>query len=120
MPMAPNPASKSPPPVPKKPSTHSKTLVAAVKTLPLESKAPPIEPKPSASAPPSKGAEADSKLRLLRRPLCIICGRPAEAKAIAKALGIDKDRVSGRDVEGINDGHTFYLGSFDLGEKREE
>jgi hypothetical protein len=62
----------------------------------------------------------DSKLRLLRnRPLCIICGRPAEAEAIAKELGIIDNRLTGRQVEEIHDGHTFYLGSFDLQENLE-
>jgi len=54
-------------------------------------------------------------LRQLRnRPVCIICGRPAEAEEIAKALGIFENRLPGDEVEKVNDGHTFYLGSFKL------
>ena len=60
----------------------------------------------------------DSKLKLLRRPLCIICGRPAEAEAIAVALGAYNTRVNGRDIDEIHDGHTFYLGSFGTEEKK--
>lgn len=55
------------------------------------------------------------KLRLLRnRPLCIICGRPAEAEGIAKALGIEKNRITGHEVLKVNNGYTFYIGSFTL------
>jgi hypothetical protein len=105
---------KIPPAVPKKPSTHS---LAGLKASPPESQTRPDSKPP---LPESKTPQPDSKLRLLRRPLCIICGRPAEAEAIAKALGIDGDRILGREVEEIHDGHTFYLGSFHLGEKGEE
>jgi hypothetical protein len=54
--------------------------------------------------------------RLRNRPVCIICGRPAEAEAIAKALGILENRLQGLEIEKVNDGHTFYLGSFKLQE----
>jgi hypothetical protein len=65
-------------------------------------------------------ASATPKLRLLRsRPLCIICARTAEADEISKALGIEKNRISGDEVQMVHDGHTFYYGSFALlsGEK---
>lgn len=61
--------------------------------------------------------ESKSNLRRLRsRPVCIICGRAAEALQIAKSLGIDgeKHRLSGHDVSMVRDGHTFYLGEFTL------
>ncbi|KID82339.1 Phosphorylase superfamily protein [Metarhizium guizhouense ARSEF 977] len=61
--------------------------------------------------------ESRSNLRRLRsRPVCIICGRPAEAQQIARALGIDdeKHRLSGHDVSMVRDGHTFHLGEFKL------
>lgn len=54
--------------------------------------------------------------RLRNRPVCIICGRPTEAEEIAKALGIFENRLPGDEVEKVNDGHTFYLGSFKLQE----
>lgn len=52
--------------------------------------------------------------RLRNRPLCIICGRPAEAQAIAEELGIEDNRISGHEVEKINNGHTFFTGSFNI------
>jgi hypothetical protein len=106
---------KTPPTVPKKPFTNSKTVLTGLK-------APVSEPKTDSTLAgrAAKGLQSDSKLRLLRRPLCIICGRPKEAEEIAKALGVEENRFLGREVEGINDGHTFYLGSFDLGDDREE
>ncbi|KHO00249.1 Phosphorylase superfamily protein [Metarhizium album ARSEF 1941] len=61
--------------------------------------------------------ESRSNLRRLRsRPVCIICGRPAEAQQLAHALGIDdeKHRLSGHDVSMVRDGHTFHLGEFEL------
>jgi hypothetical protein len=54
--------------------------------------------------------------RLRNRPVCIICGRPAEAEEIAKALGIFENRLQGHEIEKVKDGHTFYLGSFKLQE----
>jgi len=60
--------------------------------------------------------QAPNLRRLRNRPVCIICGRPAEAKEIAKALGILDNRLQGHEVEKVNDGHTFYLGSFKLQE----
>ena len=54
----------------------------------------------------------DAKLELQKRPLCIICGRPSEAKVIAEAFGIEKNRLSGQNVEDVHNSHTFYLGSF--------
>ncbi|KAF2269167.1 purine and uridine phosphorylase [Lojkania enalia] len=55
------------------------------------------------------------KLRELRnRPLCIICARAAEAEEIAKALKIENNRISGHEVQKVNNGYTFYLGSFRL------
>ena len=58
--------------------------------------------------------------QLQSRPLCIICGRPSEAEAIAKELGALENPVSGRTVDKINDGHRFYIGSFDVqGQKLE-
>lgn len=54
--------------------------------------------------------------QLQNRSVCIICGRPAEAEEIAKALGIFENRLLGHEVEKVNDGHTFYLGSFKLQE----
>src|SRR5436190_12968602 len=62
-----------------------------------------------------------TKLRLLRaRPLCIVCARPAEAEGIAKSFGILGDRLTGREVADIHDAHTFYLGSFQVGDQRLE
>jgi hypothetical protein len=58
-----------------------------------------------------------SKLRLLKsRPLCIICAKPQEAAIIAETLQITKDHISGHDIPEINDGHNFYLGTFEIGE----
>lgn len=71
------------------------------------------EPLPAMST----DKESRSNLRRLRsRPVCIICGRPAEAQQIARALGIDdeKHRLSGHDVSMVRDGHTFHLGEFKL------
>jgi hypothetical protein len=110
--------SKTPPTVPKKPFTNSKIALAGWKASPSDPKIPPVDSTPAVRA--ANALQSDSKLRLLRRPLCIICGRPKEAEEIAKALGVEENRVLGREVEGINDGHAFYLGSFDLGDKREE
>jgi hypothetical protein len=63
----------------------------------------------------SRERKRNPNLRQLRnRPVCIICGRPAEAEEIAKALGIFENRLPGDEVEKVNDGHTFYLGSFKL------
>ncbi|KAH7075153.1 hypothetical protein FB567DRAFT_632698 [Paraphoma chrysanthemicola] len=60
------------------------------------------------------------KLRFLsRRPLCIICARPTEAVVISKHLGTGKNRIAGDQVEGINNGYTFYYGSFTLESKEE-
>jgi len=54
-------------------------------------------------------------LRNLRnRPLCIICGRPGEAEEIAKALGIFGNKIQGDEIDKVADGHTFYLGSFQI------
>ena len=65
----------------------------------------------------SSAKDHNPNLRRLRnRPVCIICGRPAEAEEIAKALGILENRLPGDEVEKVNDGHTFYLGSFKLQE----
>ena len=65
----------------------------------------------------SPAKDNNSNLRRLRsRHVCIICGRPAEAEEIAKALGIFKNRLQGHEIEKVNDGHTFYLGSFKLQE----
>ncbi|KAH8647849.1 phosphorylase superfamily protein [Xylariales sp. PMI_506] len=64
--------------------------------------------------------ESNSNLRRLRsRPVCIVCGRPSEAREIAKALGIEgkKHRLSGHDVSMVKDGHTFYLGEFQINPK---
>lgn len=61
--------------------------------------------------------ESNSNLRRLRSsPVCIICGRPAEAQRIAQALGIDDDahRLGGHQVSMVRDAHTFYLGEFKL------
>ena len=88
------------------------------KPSPSEPEIPQTKSTPAAQA--ASALQSDSKLRLLRRPLCIICGRPKEAEEIAKALGVEENRVLGREVEGINDGHTFYLGSFNLGDERAE
>jgi hypothetical protein len=115
---SPSPGPKTPPTVPKKPFAISKNALAGLKASPSEPTIPQTDSTPASRA--AKALQSDSKLRLLRRPLCIICGRPKEAEEIAKALGVDENRVLGREVEGINDGHTFYLGSFDLGDKREE
>lgn len=52
--------------------------------------------------------------RLCNRPVCIICGRPAEAETIAKALGIYENRIHGHDIQKVKDGYTFYLGAFKL------
>jgi hypothetical protein len=109
---------KTPPTVPKKPLTNSKAVLASWRASTSEPKIPHTNSTPAVRA--AKALQSDSKLRLLRRPLCIICGRPKEAEEIAKALGVEETRVLGREVEGINDGHTFYLGSFDLGDRREE
>ncbi|KAH8693402.1 nucleoside phosphorylase domain-containing protein [Phaeosphaeriaceae sp. PMI808] len=58
---------------------------------------------------------ATPKLRLLRnRPLCIICGRPGEADEIAETLGIKNNRITGDEVMKVNNGYTFYTGSFTL------
>ncbi|KAH7390179.1 phosphorylase superfamily protein [Cadophora sp. MPI-SDFR-AT-0126] len=58
--------------------------------------------------------------QLQSRPLCIICGRPSEAEAIATELGALNNPVSGRTVDKINDGHRFFLGSFNVqGQKLE-
>jgi len=74
----------------------------------------------------SRALESDedrsSNLRKLRsRPVCIICGRPAEALEIAKVFGISRNqnRLHGHQVQKIKDGHTFFLGEFTLagGEK---
>lgn len=116
--LSPPAGSKTPPAVPKKPLTNSKISLAGWKTSQSQSKIPQTQSAPAAQA--ASVVQSDSKLRLLRRPLCIICGRPKEAEEIAKALGIEENRVLGREVEGINDGHTFFLGSFDLGDKRAE
>ena len=69
----------------------------------------------------SPARDNDPNLRRLRnRPVCIICGRPAEAEAIAKALGIFENRLQGHDIQKVNDGHTFYLGSFKLQDRELE
>lgn len=57
---------------------------------------------------------AEELRRLQSRPLCIICGRPAEAEAIAKEFGIEKNRFSGHEVDKVNNGHTFFTGSLDI------
>lgn len=65
----------------------------------------------------SSDEEKVLNLRKLRsRPLCIICGRLAEALQIAQALGIDqaRNRLQGHVVHKVKDGHTFYLGEFVL------
>ena len=60
-------------------------------------------------------APTTPNLRVLRsRPLCIMCARAAEAEEIAKALGIEENRITGHEVQKVNDGYTFYLGSFNL------
>lgn len=51
--------------------------------------------------------------RLKNTPVCIICARSNEAEQIAKALGY-KEKISGYQVSQINNGHTFFLGSFTL------
>ncbi|OCK80316.1 purine and uridine phosphorylase [Lepidopterella palustris CBS 459.81] len=63
----------------------------------------------------SLAKQQNPNLRQLRnRPVCIICGRPSEAEAIAQALGVFENRLAGDEVDEVNDGHTFYLGSFKL------
>jgi len=52
--------------------------------------------------------------QLQSRPLCIICGRPKEAEAIATQLGVLNNPVFGWAVDKINDGHKFFIGSFDV------
>jgi hypothetical protein len=57
---------------------------------------------------------AEQNLRRLQaRPLCIICGKPAEAKYIAKRLDAD-ERLEGSNISGVNSRHTFYLGDLAL------
>jgi hypothetical protein len=51
--------------------------------------------------------------RLLNRPVCILCARPAEAEEIASCLGF-KERISGSEIGKVDKGHTFWLGSFEL------
>lgn len=65
----------------------------------------------------SSDKDSNPNLRNLRnRPLCIICGRPGEAEEIAKALGIFTKKIQGDEVDKVDDGHTFYLGSFKIRE----
>jgi len=68
----------------------------------------------------STDEDRSSNLRKLRNiPVCIICGRPAEALEIAKAFGINRKVLHGHQVQKVKDGHTFYIGEFNLenGEK---
>ena len=61
---------------------------------------------------------AERNLRRLQGcSLCIICGKPAEAKIIAQELDAD-ERLSGFDIQGVNDKHTFYIGTIPLTEGR--
>ncbi len=62
----------------------------------------------------SSPTPAEVLRQLQSRPLCIICGRPKEAEGIAKELGVENNRVLGREVDKINDGHSFFTGSFDI------
>jgi hypothetical protein len=83
------------------------------------SHAPKLPAKQSASMMVNRTSPPESQLSRLRsRPLCIICGRPEEAEAIADELKVRNNRVVGSEVEGIHDDHIFYVGSFSLGEKK--
>jgi hypothetical protein len=52
--------------------------------------------------------------RLLNSHVCILCARPAEAEGIARALGFT-ETLYGHSVSLVDNGHTFYMGSWDLG-----
>lgn len=68
-------------------------------------------------APSAK--EGENLRRLRDCPVCIVCGRPGEAEAVAKALGILNQKLQGHEVAEVDNAHTFYHGEFDLpsGEK---
>lgn len=51
--------------------------------------------------------------RLLNRPVCILCARPAEAEEIAGCLGFG-EQISGSEIAKVDKGHTFWLGSLEL------
>lgn len=63
-------------------------------------------------------ATLETPLRRLRScPLAIICGKPEEIPAIAKKLDAS-DVIHGASVDGVNNGHIFYLGKIQFkGEK---
>lgn len=70
-------------------------------------------------AMPPTVTQGENLRRLRDCPVCIICGRPGEAAAIAKALGIETQVFQGHEVAEVDSAHTFYYGEFDLvsGEK---
>jgi nucleoside phosphorylase len=61
--------------------------------------------------------EGENLRRLRNCPVCIICGRPGEAKQIAMALGIVENVLKGHEVAEVDNSQTFYYGSFELAEK---
>jgi len=62
-------------------------------------------------------AELKKNLQNLRdRAVCIITARSGEAQGLAEALGIDHNILKGHAVWDVDNGFSFYLGSFDLEE----
>jgi hypothetical protein len=67
----------------------------------------------------SSTKKSDTKLRLLRRrPLFIICAKPSEADIIVERLQVKDHKLLGREIAEINNDQVFYLGSFNLKEKK--
>jgi hypothetical protein len=58
--------------------------------------------------------QGENLRRLRNCPVCIVCGRPGEAKDIAEALGIAGNILQGHEVAEFDDSRTFYYGSFEL------
>ena len=68
---------------------------------------------PSANAKMANERKDPNLRRLLNRPVCILCARPAEAEEIAGSLGF-KEQISGSEIGKVDKGHTFWLGSLKL------
>jgi hypothetical protein len=67
----------------------------------------------------SSTKKSDTKLRLLRRrPFFIICAKPSEADIIVERLQVEDHKLLGREIAEINNDQVFYLGSFNLKEKK--
>jgi hypothetical protein len=58
--------------------------------------------------------QGENLRRLRNCPVCIICGRPGEARQIAEALGIAGNILRGHEVAEFDNSQTFYHGSFEL------